>query len=245
MQKTLLTLTLGLLLAGCSSDLLDQINSAASLNPEQIAFIEQHVETTMVAENELSEAALLAGYGELDLTGASYDPPTADNDWVGTITRTGEFSFGEGQMLMRFTALGDGVEVDPYSNGFNPADYSNLVMDSDIVFTGVDKSGVPFELNGDLMLDSSPGVDTITTAANGEFHIDHGEYATDLAIDDVTYEMDRASQEFQDVTGDISGRIDVPGLATDALFNVAGEGTSLLVSVETALTQIDILVDLS
>lgn len=244
MRKSLLTLTLGLVLTGCSADILSQFDQVA-LNAEQIAFIEEHVETTLVAEDELGEIAVAASYGELDLQGASYDPPTAENGWVGTITRTGAFSFGEGTLTMRFTATGDGVEVDPYAQGFDPADFSQLVMDSEIMFSGEDKNGVPLEILGDLVQSSVAGQgDLITTTANGDFQINHGEYVTTLDLNNVTFEMDRVSQDFQSVTGDITGRIDIPGFAPDAVFDIEAQGTSLLVSVDAALTQLEIAVDL-
>ena len=244
MRKPFLALTLGLALTGCSSDILNQFDQAA-LNAEQIAFVEEHVETTLVAEDELGEVALAASYGELDLQGASYDPPTEANGWVGTITRNGAFSFGEGAMTMRFTATGDGVEVDPYAPGFDPEAFNQLVMDSEITFLGEDRNGLPLKIVGDLVQTSVPGAgDLITTTANGEFEINHGEYVTMLELDDVTFEMDRVSQEFQSVTGDLTGRIDIPGFATDAVFDIEAQGTSLLVSVDAALTRLEIPVEL-
>ena len=86
--------------------------------------------------------------------------------------------------------------------------------------------------------------DLLTTTVNGDFDIVHGAYETTLNLDEVTFEMDRASQDIQNVTGDISGVIDVPGFAADAAFNIEAQGTSLLVTVDAALTQLQIPVDL-
>ena len=245
MRKSILAATLGLLLTGCSADLLGQIEGLA-LNAEQIAFVEEHVETTLQAEDELGEVVLAAAYGEYDLAGASYDPPTEENGWVGTITKSGQFSFGEGDLTIQFIATGDGLEVDPYADGFDPgASYDELIMDSEIMFSGEDNEGMALDIAGDLLFNMSPTTgDLLTTTVNGDFDIVHGAYETTLNLDEVTFEMDRASQDIQNVTGDISGVIDVPGFAADAAFNIEAQGTSLLVTVDAALTQLQIPVDL-
>jgi len=199
----------------------------------------------MGAQNEATELAIGAGLGEADLSGYTYDPPSAGNGWVGTITGNDVVTrFGTGDLLVTFTATGDAGPVDPYVDDLS--DDSAVTIDAHVMFNGVSLIGAPLDVDATFTLATTGrDTDTETMQLDGTFDVSHGGYDAHIDADAFGIVYDKVTEEAASVTGMISGTIDLPNFAFDAEFSLAGLGTTIDATLRAGGTLLHILIDLT
>ena len=131
MRKLLLSLPLcACLISGCA------VSDNIFLSDAQIAELETHFELAVDVEQAISEIGFLGAYGDLDLTGYTYDEPDVNNGWVGTLSRSGLFVFGSGDLTIQFMTLADGTPVDPFDAAIDLSTYSQVDIAVSVIFRG-------------------------------------------------------------------------------------------------------------
>jgi hypothetical protein len=191
----------------------------------------------MEAQQEMSEFVLLVTRGDVDPSayGAyTYDPPTAANGWVGTLSYPdGSFPFGDGALDLTFTVIGDAGPANPLLTDLT--DDGQVDIDALVSFAGQTPAGAELLTNADFTMTAwRIGPDELSTLVDGEFDLAHDGYVTALDAHDLEMDIDLLRQEVTSVTGHVNGRVDIPDFAFDADFDVTGLGDTLRIGINAA-----------
>ncbi|MHC4339160.1 MAG: hypothetical protein ACYSX0_02950 [Planctomycetota bacterium] len=211
------------------ADLVDEV----TLTEAELQDVRDNYEGAMRAFGDLAEFAASVGDGTVDISTSEYTPPTAENDWLGSLRYLGtDFPGGRGELTLSFTVLDEaGNPVDPFET-----DLTNdtlITADLDVTFVGLTTEGAPLDFHGVFTskLDrSDPDVHEVETT--GAFTIGHNEYvaAFEATAFKVTY--DAATDEPQSASGDVTGSIDIPDFAFDADVDIRGLGSDVSILIE-------------
>lgn len=237
MQRLAITATLCLLVAGCSVDEL-------VLNEAEQRDLVENFEAAVAVYSDLTEFAFTTAFGNGDLEGYTYDPPTEANGWIGTIIwNNALFESGSGDLTMHFSVVGDTGPVDPYS--VDLSDDDSVSADIDIQFTGTSSEGAPLAADADFTIDLVlQDGETASTILNGDFLVQHNAYVADLLARDFSLLFDLETQEAFSASGDIVGSIDIPNFAFDGAFSLEGLGPDLSALINVAGTRVNYLMRL-
>lgn len=224
MRKLAIAALLSLSTAGCGFDELILTESEA----QDIA---DHFSSTVRLYQDMLDLSYRIAIGEESLAGYSYDPPTAANGWVGTVTIAGAtLPSGSGDLILHFSVLGDGVPADPYAVDLSSADQVSFA--GQILFTGISDMSEPVEFDSDFTLDLTlDGGLQESSILNGNFEVSHGDYFAVLNAEDFTLNFDTAQQAATSAAGLIEGTLDVPNYAFDADFGLRGELDRLIADI--------------
>lgn len=239
MKKTLLALLLSLHCAGCGA-----VIAAALLSGGDVDKLVDNFEGTVETQQQVTQLAVQAARGELDISQYDYDPPTVDNGMTGTLTMNdGQFAFGDGDIEIVFHIEGDGVPVDPYVDDLSG--FTQLAGDVHIVFDGTSTSGKPLHVDADLDVTTLSNTATdVTALLSGVWDVYLDGYRTNLSTDGLEVDVDLATQEVTRAVGNIDGDIDIPNFPVDGNFDIEGLGDTLAVAINVAITDIDFDVSL-
>ena len=239
MPKIICCFALCLTLAGCPT--LDLITLTAG----EAQLLTDNTESTLEIQQLFTKYAFEAARGDLTLVGLTYDPPTAQNNWTGTISSTGgAFQFGTGDLNLTFNVAGDAGPTDPYS--VDLSDDTQVIVDVVGTFLGA-KDGVPVDLSTTFNATTLPlqnALNDATARVNGVFDIDYGGYIAAIQATDVDIAFDIANGQITSVLGDITAQIDIPNFAFDADVVLTGLGNSVDIGIEVANTVIGYVLSL-
>ena len=239
MRKTACALFLCVLLIGCTTA------ADLALSALQQEALEGHFGTSIETQQGLAGLGFLGAYGELTLADYSYDPPTAQNGMVGTLTRTGPFAFGTGTATIMFTTTADGQPIDPFDPDIDMASYSQVDIDVQVDFDGDNLGGEPLEALADFVVTTVPdGTDFSVATITGDFDVLHDGHASMIQVDDLQLTFDRNLGKITDVQGNLTGLIQIPDFAADAFFTAEGLGDQIAVDIRAAVTDLRLLLDL-
>ena len=232
-----------LAVVGCSPSI-DEL----FLTESEIEALELNFEASVDAQQLLAEFIFASGRGDIDpaleYTDFTYDPPSLLNGWLGTLNVTGgTFSFGTGDLVLTFTALGDGLPVDPAL--IDLTTLANVEIDADVTFFGTSLSGAPLIANADLVIDTVlNGSQIVETLLNGTMVVNHDGYVLTLAPQNLGLTFDMLLHEVTNVTGSVPGQLEIPDFIADAEFVVTGLGDSIEIAINAAATTINYTLDL-
>jgi len=231
MKKCILAALLALSVAGCSFDEL-------VLTESEALDLQHHFQEAVYLYQDLLDFGFRLASGDADLTGYTYDPPTAGNNWVGTITYTGAaLPTASGDFLMHFSVLGNGVPIDPQTFDFETA--TSIEFWSDVSFAGLSNENFVVDLQSDFTLEITlDGGAQESSILNGTFDIRHGDYVATLVADDFTLNFDSATQAASTASGVIHGSVDIPDYAFDANFSLQGVAEKLVADISVSGTHI-------
>ncbi len=219
-------------LTGCSGELTKLF--LGSLEMQQL---EDNVTTMVEEQNTATVYGYSIGRGDVDLTGASYDPPTAGNGWVGTVDFPAGSSmpFGIGAMTYIFSAMADGVSVDPYDPGVDMSTATNVFVDGILDYTGFSTGGLPLALLADIAITSvSNQPSTAVVLLDGSVNIDLDGYLTVLDVSALSATLDLVRDEVSEVTGQLESTIDIPSQVFDAVFDMDAIGSTIDIAIQAA-----------
>ena len=240
MRKLIGVLSLSLFLAGCGvAGLLPVVFSASQMDD-----LVGNMEETLEAQQLVSKWAIEAARGDLSLEGATYDPPTAGSNWLGTLTiDDGTFPFGAGDVVLQFTATGDGGPADPYV--VDLSDDANVVLDIDVQFQGTGNSGLPLRVDADFVSEHTQNLeDEVTAKINGAFTVDYADYTSNFNATDLVTRIDIDEDRILDIVGDLQASVDVPDFPFDADFDLSGLGDAVQVSYDVFGSSLDYVLSL-
>ena len=234
MRKLALALLLSFSCIGCGAAV-----AAALLSGGDVDDLVDNFEETIETQQQLSQYAMQAARGELDIDGYTYDPPTAANGMTGTLTLdNGQLPFGDGNVQIVFKIDGDGVPVDPYAT--NLASAGELDGDVQIVFVGTSPEGKPLNIDMDVDVATIANSDTdVTAMLAGNWDIVLDGYRTSFSTGGVEMDIDLLTEEVTRAVGNIDGDIDIPDFPVDGDFDIEGLGDRLAVAVDVGITDID------
>jgi len=240
MKKTLLALLLSFSCMGCGAAI-----AAALLSGGDVNDLVDNVEETIQTQQQLSQYAMKAARGELDISQYDYDPPTVDNGMTGTLTlNDGQLPFGDGDVQVVFHIAGDGEPLDPY--GRELASMGQLDGDVQIVFAGTSPNGKPLNIDADVDVTTlANSTDSVTALLAGAWDIRLDGYRTNLSTSGVELDVDLLTDEVTRAVGTIDGDVDIPNFPIDGDFDIEGLGDSLAVAINVAITSVDFNVSLS
>jgi len=197
----------------------------------------QNFQISVDAQHQITEYAFAASRGDLDISGAVYTPPVGS--MPGTLTiPNGTFPFGTGDLTIVFTAMGDGMYVDPYVTDLTTA--TNVTVVADVLFTGISNIGQSLAASADFTATTvNNGINDVLATVNGDFGVSHGEYGFDFNANDVQFNLDLAAEKVTNVLGSVTGTVDIPDFFYDADFSVQGLGSSLDIDIDAVVTSIN------
>jgi len=200
---------------------------------------------TIETQQQLSQYAMKAARGDLDIDGYAYDPPTAENGMTGTLTMNGgQLPFGDGNIVVTFQVDGDGAAVDPYATDLSGMGQVDGVVQ--IHFVGTSPEGKPLDIDADVDVTTLSNSSTdVTALMTGVWDIDLDGYRTNFSTDGLELDIDLVSDEVTRAEGSIDGDIDIPDFPVDGDFDIEGLGDKFAVAVDVAVTRIDFDVQLS
>ena len=219
-------------LTGCSGEL-----TKLFLTGVKMQQLEDNVTTKVEEQNTATVYGYSIGRGDVDLTGASYDPPTESNGWVGTVDFPAGSSlpFGLGAMTYIFSAMADGVSVDPYDPGVDLSNATDVFVDGVLDYTGLSTDGLPLALLADIAITSvSNQANTAVVLLDGNVNIDLNGYVTDLDVSALTATLDLVQDQVSEVTGQFQSSIDLPTEVFDAVFDMDAIGSTIDIAVQAA-----------
>jgi len=222
------TLFLAFASCGALTDVLDR----TTLSDAELQDVKDNYQGAVRAFNDLEEFAASVANGTVDISGSTYDPPTSENGWVGTLRYQGpDFPGGDGDFVLGFTVLDqNGQPVDPFETDVTGDEV--LTMDVGVDFLGTTAEGAPLELHADfnLVLDQSDPAREVVTL-DGTFSIRHNDYVADLTARTLVFSYDPATGLVQEATGMIDGTIEIPGFAFDADVAIVAHGETASVDI--------------
>jgi hypothetical protein len=237
----LATFVCAMLSMGCSVDEL-------TLSQAEVDDLVENVEGAIQAYSELTDFTLNVALGEEDIEGYDYDVPTAANGWTATLNFTGQaLPSGTGTMTLTIQVLADGVPVDPYGDDLDLENLSTLSVTGAVAFNGVSTAGAPIHANGTFTWTGEFDTESSTgaVALTGDFVIGHNDYEADLHPRDFTLLFDLDTSEITEVTGSITGVIDIPNFLFDADVEIVGDGLDLIATVDIVGNTVEIVYPLS
>ncbi|MHC4931750.1 MAG: hypothetical protein ACYTGV_06125 [Planctomycetota bacterium] len=219
------------LVAACVplAELVDDV----TLTEAELQDIQDNYEGAMRAFGELAEFAGQVGDGTVDISTSEYTPPTAENDWIGSLRYLGtEFPGGEGELTLSFTVLDEAENpIDPFETDL--ANDTLITADFEVSFVGLTSEGAPLDFHGVFTstLDRSDPA-AYDVEITGTFTIGHNDYvaAFEATAFKVTY--DAATNEPQSADGAFTGSIDIPDFAFDADVDIRGLGADVSVLIQ-------------
>ena len=240
MTKHALALLLSISCMGCGA-----ILAAAFLSDGDIDSVVENFEETIDTQQQLTQLAMEAVRGDLDVTGYTYDPPTDQNGMTGTLTKSdAQTEFGDGNIQIRFQVEGDGVAVDPYE-----VDLSSMgAIDGaiEVVFVGTSPNGKPINVDADVDISTlQNSLTDVTAVVSGEWNINIDGYKTNLSTGGMEMDFDLLNDQVTRAVGSIDGDIDIPNFPIDGDFDIEGLGDKLQVAINVAVTTIDFDIDLN
>lgn len=244
MRKAWIAMAVAVTAAGC-------VPGAGELflTSSQVQAVQQNFEGALEAQQLMSEFVFAAGRGDLDLVTeydtAQYTPPSDANGWIGTLViNNGVFPFGTGDLAINFTAIADGIEVDPYVEDLRNA--TDVQIDTDFTFAGVSTDAASLTAAGDIVVDTvQNGQDIVTAVLTGGIGVDHNGYDVTLQPNGLELTLDVVQHEVTNVAGTLSGELDIPDFILDGNFDVTGLGDSVQIGIDAGATTIDYFLDLS
>lgn len=243
MRKWLCTLTVCALMLGCSID-------EYFLSEDEIDELTENFEIGMEAQQDLANFLQDTGRGEVDLgdyDNVVYDPPSAQNNWQGTLTfQPGEeFPFGTGDLSITFTTSTPGGPVDPFS--VDISNESQVDISAVVNFVGTSNEGGALMMLADFDMTALQGLqggDTIVAIINGDFEVDHNGYNLDMVTRDLELTIDELTEEVTNVLGDANVDVDIPNFKFGADFDVEGLGDQIEIALDVAATELTYTTDL-
>jgi hypothetical protein len=221
-----------LLLALASCGAIGDIIDRTTLTDAELQDVKDNYQGAMRAFNDLGDFAMGVADGTIDISTSTYDPPTAENGWQGTLHYQGpDFPGGDGNITLTFTVTdGNNQPVDPFQTDITNDPTITAVVGID--FSGTTKEGAPLDLQADFTL----GLDQTDPSRNvvsvdGSFTIRHNDYVAKLKATSFVLSYDPATGVAQEATGVIDGTIDIPNFAFDADVTLKGNGETLAVDV--------------
>lgn len=239
MRNIAIATLLAFVCQGCGAALL-----AALLSGNDVDSLAENFEETIETQQLLAEYATSAARGDLNISGYTYDPPSAANGMVGTLTMdNASLPFGDGQIEVVVQVDGDGEPVDPFvtdMSGMGALDGNVQVR-----FRGISPNGKALDIDADVDIGTiQNNADDVTALLAGVWHIDLDDYETTMSTDGLELEIDLLTDEVTSAFGQIDGRVDIPNFPIDANFDVEGMGDQLEVGIDVAVTKIEFIVDL-
>jgi len=234
MRKLALALVLSFSCMGCGAAV-----AAALLSGGDIDDLADNFEESIEVQQQLSQYAMQAARGELDISAYTYDPPTTGNGMTGTLTlQGGQLPFGDGDVQVVFRIDGDGVPVDPY--GTNLASATELDGDVQVTFSGMSPEGKPLDIDMDVDLATIANSETdVTALLAGAWDVTLDGYRTNFSTGGVELDIDLLTEQVTRATGSIDGDIDIPNFPVDGDFDVEGLGDKLGIAIDVGITDID------
>lgn len=241
MRRFAILSALCLALTGCASG-----DYTAFFSATQMDNLVTNMEGTLSSQEEMSRWSFGVARGDISVSGYTYDPPTAGNNWVGTITATGAtFPFGTGNLSMTFTALDEnGNPVDPFVDDLTNDSQVTITVHN-VNFAGVSVDGAALTMDGAYSaVTSSNAADSVATVLNGTFDVNYDEYVSSFTATDLELTIDTVQGEVTNIVGDLDGTIDVPNWPDDANLNLDAVGSQLQIYYNVGGTQFQYVLDL-
>lgn len=221
-----------LLLVFASCGAIGDIINRTTLSEAELQDVKDNYQGAMRAFNDLEEFAAGVADGTVDITTSTYDPPTAENGWLGTLHYQGpEFPGGDGDVMLGFTVLDqNGQPVDPFQTDVTGDDVLTMAVDFDFVGTSAEGAALEFRADFTLRLDrANPALEVVSV--DGTFSIRHNEYVAELTATDLVFSYDPVTGIAHEATGAVDGTIDIPNYAFDADVEIDAQGDVLAVSI--------------
>jgi len=217
---------------------------AALLSGNEVDDLKSNFTETIETQQLLAEYVTSAARGEIDIDGYTYDPPTAENGNVGTLTlNNATLPFGDGNIVVKVQVDGDGVPRDPFAEDLSGM--GELDGNVQVTFSGLSPSGKALDIDADVDVTTlQNNVSDVTALMAGAWQIDLDGYETSMQTDGLELDVDLLTNEVTNALGTIDGSIDIPNFPIDGNFDVEGLGDQLEIGIDVAVTKIDIVVDL-
>ncbi|MHC4938071.1 MAG: hypothetical protein ACYTHK_03790 [Planctomycetota bacterium] len=219
-----------LMLVGCGQ--LGEILDGVTLSESELQAAADNYSGALVAFRELEAFAVEVSQGTVDLTGAQLVAPSPENGWVGSIYFLSDlFPGGPGELTMTFSVIGPDGPMDPAL--VDPATTPVVTTEFSVEFAGLTSAGANLALSADftIVYDQSDPLADVTTI-NGSFLIDHDGYVADLDANSLQITSDSTTGVATNVTGSITGTMEIPDYAFDATVDVVGLGDRLSMLVK-------------
>jgi hypothetical protein len=213
---------------GAITDLIDEV----TLSQEELEVIADNARGAVNAFADLTEFALQVARGEVEIEGAEWTAPSAENGWQGSLHYIGsEFPGGDGEITVSFTVRADGVPVDPAELDLETVGV--LAVDLDVLFTGVTKEGADLGLDAEFTITADSSVEgTEEVVTDGTFVISHNGFVANLVATEFTTLVDTVDNVATSASGTIAGLIDIPEFAFDADVTITGHGDQVQFLIE-------------
>jgi hypothetical protein len=241
MRKLVLALALGAVLGlgGCTAAAV-AVLSSADLNSLAV-----DMEDALGAQNGMTVWAFGVARGDADISQYDYDPPTAENNWTGTVTVVdGILPFGDGDVTVSFRTVGDNGPVDPYVEDLG--DDGQVSMDVTVDFAGFAKTGRSLEMDGDFAaVTSQNGASDVVMRMDGLFGVDYSEYETLIDARDLEVGMDLDEERLTSMLGEYDARIEIPDLGIDVDLDLQAIGNQLALDFDAGDLSLDYIVNLA
>jgi len=219
-----------LLLVGCGN--LGEVLDRVTLSDAELAEASDNYAGAIAAFKELEAFAVEVSEGTVDISGADYTAPAAENGWVGTIRFVSDvFPGGAGELDLSFSVIGPNGPMDPFlvDTTQDPVVTTSIQVD----FTGQTSQGADLRIEADFTVEldrTDPAQEVLTT--NGTFLIDHNGYVADLAAETLVLNVDAASGAVTSGSGAITGSMSIPDFTFDADVDIELQGATMRVLVK-------------
>lgn len=230
-----------LLLGAAACTRLNEVLDKVVLTDAELELVGENYAGALQAYYDLEQFAVDVANGDVDVGDAlTFQAPDAANNWTGTISYMGpDLPGGDGELVVTFRVLMDGVAVDPFAEDLTGADV--LAAEMTVEFDGQTKAGVPMTLSADFTTayDSAFAEGKVQVTTNGTFDIDHGGYVASLTATDFAFVVDTATALAESASGRVSGVMDIPDYAFDADVNIEGLDDVVHIDVHVLDQEID------
>ncbi|MHC4957091.1 MAG: hypothetical protein ACYTGN_01855 [Planctomycetota bacterium] len=236
----LLVCSASLGLTGCAGAAAAAVFSSTDLN-----VLADDMEGALGAQNDMVVWAFGVARGDVDVSEYDYDPPTADNDWTGTVNvADGALPFGDGDVTITFKTVGDDGPVDPQVEDLG--DDAQVSMDVSVDFAGMAKTGRTLEIDGDFAaVTKQNGATDVVSDVTGLFDVDYADYRAVIDARDLEMGMDLDAEELTSMVGDFDARIDIPDFALDADLDLQALGNQIGLDYDVGDLSLDYFVSLA
>jgi hypothetical protein len=230
-----------LLLGSVACTRLNEVLDKVVLTDAELELVGENYAGALRAYYDIEQFAIDVANGDVDVGDAlTFTAPDAANNWTGTISYLGpDLPGGDGELVVTFRVLSDGVAVDPFAADLTGADV--LAAEMTVEFDGHTKEGVPMTLSAAFTTsyDRTFAEGQVEISTNGTFDIDHGGYTAALTATDFAFVVDTATAVAQSASGRVSGAMDIPDYTFDADVNIEGQGDIVRIDVHVLDQEID------
>ena len=226
----------GLVSFGCSVD-------EFTLSQAELDDLVDNFEGAIEAYSELTDFTMNVALGDENIDGYTYDQPSAENGWTGTLSFVGQaLPTSTGNMTLTFQVLVDGVPIDPYSENLALDQLATLSVTGAVAYDGVSTAGALLAADGNFSWTGTfeELTNDGTLTLNGVFHIKHNSYDAELVPRDFTFHLDLDTEAISEVSGRVDGSVDIPGFYFDADLRIVGNGLNLDANVDIAGNDFDV-----